>query len=160
MSELIGVPVRDGADTVYLRPRLGLAAGIELQAVMQAAMQSTERPTAGQVQGALVELYLVHGVADWTFNIDGIPIPLTRETLQEHLLNDFTLAEPVADKADELYYEAVLAPLVNRAQTFSRGTSTSAPTSAKKRGSRKPRKPSKRSSTSTTPTAATATTTG
>ena len=166
MSELVPVAVADGpgspppgGHTVSLRPRLGLAAGIELQSIMQAALQSETRPSAGEVQGQLVESYLLHGVADWTFHVDGIPIPVTRETIAEHLLSDFALAVTVADKADELYYGPVLAPLVNRVQSFSRATSTSESTSAKGSGSPKPRKPSKRSSTSTTPTAATATTT-
>ena len=153
-----GTPHADG-DLVYLRPKLGLAAGIELQSIMQAALQSETRPTAGEVQGQLVEAYLLHGIADWTLAVDEVAVPVTRETITEHLLSDFARAEPVADKADDLYYGPVLAPLVNRVQSFSRATSTSEPTSAPKNGSPKPRKRSKPSSTSTTPTASTAATT-
>ena len=113
-------------DTVELRERLGLAAGI--------AIQATVRELIGQpnavIVAALVEAYVRHGVAGWTFVDDiGRDVPVTPENIQAWVLDDFTLATPVAEAADKLYEDAVLGPLVRAAATSSPTTPTEPSTS-------------------------------
>ena len=143
-------------DTVYLKPTLGLAGGVEVQA---AILDLGKGVTANQVQGIIAELYVRHGVADWTLHDDaGNPVALTPQTLQARLLDDFSMAKPLADRADELYGKAVVVPLAMRVAESSRAMRAARSTSAPTGSPASPRKRSKRSSTSTSPTAATATT--
>ena len=167
-NELIPVPVGEcrcpdaphpDGDIVYLRPRLGLAAGVMVQSVVTEASTRVPRPVTAEITAALVETYVLHGVADWNLASGDVPVPVTHETITEHLLNDYTRAEAVANKADDLYTGPILGPLLNGARNSSPATSTNGSTSVTVVGPRKPRKRSKPSSTSTTPTAATATTT-
>lgn len=145
-----GTPHPDG-DTVGLREKLGLAAGIALQRMVINANQN--RPDAEELTGKLAEGYLLHGVEDWTLvNEDGRPIPVTDITIRKWLLEDFATAAPIADQADGLYMAAVLLPLVNRAQTSSPSSPTNGSTSRPRSGTSKRPKPSKPSSTTTTPT--------
>jgi hypothetical protein len=152
MTDLVPVRVpcdtHPDGDSVCLRPKLGLAAGIEAQQTIQAIAKGT---SAAEVTGLLLETYLKHGVAEWTLHDGDKPIPLTPESLRERLLDDFVLAQPIADKADELYYAAVVAPLVAAASKSSQATHRAPTTSAPKDSSASRRKPSKPSSTSTTP---------
>jgi hypothetical protein len=158
MSEL--VEVQTGEQTVSLRPKLGLAAGIELQQKFRGLLQQEPRPSAAEITGLLTEAYLLVGVAEWTLADEMGPIPVSRENVTRYLLSDFELAQPVADKADDLYYGPVLAPLVARVSSSLRDGPTSGSTSATNGSSPKRRRRSKPSSTSTIPTDATETTTG
>lgn len=158
MSENIQISIADG-QTVGLLPKLGLAAGIELQQRFRALLQVEPRLSHQEIVGQLTESYLLVGVAEWSFSDDMGPIPVSRENIAKYLLSDFALASPVADAADDLYYGPVLAPLVASLQTSLLGGSTSEQTSATNGSSAKPRRQSKRSSTSTTQTVDTATTT-
>ena len=162
MTDLVPVRVpcpsgqHPDGDSVSLKPRLGLAAGVEAQATVQRLGKGDSH---AKVSGILLELYLKHGVADWTLhNGSNEPLELTPDNLQTYLLDDFVLAEPVANVADGLYFAAVIGPLVAEASRSSQatpaGTSTSVPMDS--RPSRQKR--SKRSSTSTSPTDATETT--
>jgi hypothetical protein len=153
MTDLVPVRVpcdtHPDGDSVCLRPKLGLAGGIEAQQTIQAISKGT---TSEEVTGRLLETYLKHGVAEWTLHdANGKPVALTPESLRERLLDDFVLAQPIADKADELSYAAVVAPLVAAASKSSQATSPEPTTSAPKDSPASRRKPSKPSSTSTTP---------
>jgi hypothetical protein len=158
MSDNVQVPVRDG-QTVGLLPKLTLAGGIELQQRFRSLLQMDPRPSHPEITGLLTEDYLLVGVAEWSLSDDMGPIPVSRENIARYLLSDFELAQPVANAADELYYEPVLAPLVASLQTSLLGGSSKKQTSATNGSSPKPRKRSKRSSTSTTQTVDTETTT-
>jgi hypothetical protein len=156
MTDLVPVRVpcpsgqHPDGDSVSLRPKLGLAAGIAAQQTIQGIGKGV---SSAEVSGTLLELYLRHGVADWTLhNGDGKPYDLTPEALQEHLLDDFVLAEPVADKADSLYYAAVVAPLVAAASKSSQATPPADSMSASTDSPAPRQKRSKRSSTSPTQT--------
>lgn len=152
-----GTPHPDG-DMVFLRSKLGLAGGSMLQRLAIEANQA--RPDAADLTGMLAEAYLRVGVSGWTFvDVDGAPVPVTADSLQSWLLDDFALAAPIADKADELYLGPVLLPLVKAGARRSPSTTTAASTSRTSRGSAKNRKRSARSSTSTTQTDYTETTT-
>jgi len=149
-----GAPHADG-DFVYLRPKLGLAAGIAIQRLVVEANQNKGLAGA-DLTGALAEAYLLHGVAEWNLTNKQGPIPVTTVTVRSQLLDDFERAAPAADAADTLYMGAVIAPLLSRALASSPTTPTNGSTSAPGNGVRKPRKRSKPSSTTTSPTAGTA----
>lgn len=151
-----GAPHADG-DFVYLRPKLGLAAGIAVQKLIIEAKTADTPLSEADLTGALAEGYLLYGVAEWTFT-NGSAIPVTHDTIREHLLSDFERAEAAADKADDLYMNPVIAPLLKKARTLSQAMSKNGSTSATRNGSPKRQKPSKRSSTSTTQTDGTAAT--
>lgn len=148
-----GTPHANG-DTVYLRARLGLAAGIAVQRLIIESNQP--RPDVAEITGLLAEAYLLHGVESWTFTDEqGEAVAVNPVTIRSILLADFSLASPVADAADDLYMAPVILPLVNRAQTSSPSTPTNGSTSRRRSGTSKRPKPSKPSSTTTTPTAST-----
>lgn len=151
-----GAPHPDG-DFVYLRPTLGLAAGIAIQKLVIDANNAESRMDGADLTGVLAESYLLHGVAEWNL-ANGKAIPVTPDTIREHLLSDFGRAAPVADKADDLYMGAVLAPLLQRARSSSASTSSNGSTPVPPAGTPKPRKRSKQSSTTTSQTDDTATT--
>lgn len=152
MSDLIPVRVGDclcpdtphaDGDFVSLRPKLGLASGIALQRLIVEANQQ-QGIDAAEMTGKLAEAYLLHGIAEWTLlDANGKPIPVTNETIQYQLLNDFARAEAAADKADDLYMGPVLAPLVNRALASSPTTRTNGSTSRSPSGASKRPKRSK-----------------
>lgn len=163
-SELVPVQVEcpcpgkpHDADTVFLRPTLGLQAGVAVQSLLINAHNAEDRLTEAELTGVLAEGYLLHGVASWTFVDDkGHTIPVTRDTIRTQLLDRFDLGEPVANKADDLYAQALFLPLVKRASASSPVSPTAKSTSARNGSTRKHQKRSKRSSTSTSTTAATA----
>lgn len=151
-----GTPHEDG-DSVYLRAKLGLAAGTTLQRLIVEANQN--RADNAELTGKLAESYLLLGVSAWTLVDDkGKPIPVNPETIREHLLDDFARSAPVADKADDLYMGPVLAPLVQKALASSSTSTTNGLTSPMPLGRSKRPKRSKPSSTSTSPMVVTETT--
>jgi hypothetical protein len=101
-------------DTVYLRDKLGLAGGATLQRLVVEVNQSGS--DQAETSGRLAEAYLRVGVADWTFTDEnGRKVPVNPDNLQRLLLDDFSLAMPVADRADELYLQPVLGFLLAKA---------------------------------------------
>lgn len=151
-----GSPHPDG-DVVYLRPKLGLGAGIAIQRLIVEANQN--RADSAEISGRLAEAYLLHGVADWNLAGEGgKPVPVNEDTVRIMLLSDFARSAPLAEAADDLYMAVVLGPLVNRALASSPATSTNGSTSASRGGRSTRPKRSKPSSTSTTQTDDTATT--
>ena len=153
-----GTPHPDG-DTVELREKLGLAAGIAVQRLVIEANTSTRSMEAAELSGVLAEGYLLHGVEAWTLiDENGSLVPVTKDTIRARLLADFSVAAPVAEAADGLYMAAVILPLVKKAERSSPTTPTNGSTSANQGGSRPRPKRSKPSSTTTTLTVATETT--
>ncbi len=164
MSDLVAVnigecrcpdaPHADG-DVVYLRPKLGLAAGV---AVQQTVIDLADVRSAPEITGLLSEAYLRYGVADWNLvDAAGKPLDLTPDSLREQVLDDFERATPAADKADELYMQATIGPLLPKAPSSLPTTPISVSTSATNGHTPKPRKRSRRSSTTTTQTGVTET---
>jgi hypothetical protein len=126
-----GVRHPDG-DTVTLRPVIGF---LQVDAIKMAlGVMYVEDPDAGiaDILAVLRERYVLAGVESWTLVNDDGPIPVTRPTIRTHLLTNFAAASVVADAADDLYRDAVTAPLLNPALTSSQDgptdSSTSAPT--------------------------------
>jgi hypothetical protein len=142
MPEPIPVRVRDCAcpdtphpdgDVVYLRPTLSLAGGIAAQQDLVASDGNTE-----ELIRRWFSTYVRYGAVGWNFLDEAGPVPFTVETL----LDDFTLGSPVAEMADTLYSEAVLAPLgLSRSRTSPTG-----PTAASTSRTRRSRSTSRASS--------------
>ena len=128
-------------DTVTLRPKLGLRGGIVAEQSLLNAQANIAEVTA-----IIAEVFLRYGVAEWTFtNGTGEPIPVTYEAIDRVLLSDFALAQPIADRASDLYGESVFGPLARRAaaQKSSRPTPIGGSTSVKRVSSASRRKRSR-----------------
>ena len=146
------------SDTVQMREQLDFrrAAAIKYAVLLF----KTDQPSAdaAEVLALLSEQYLVQGIEAWSLRDDkDQPIPVSREAIVIFLLTNLEAAGVVAERADELYSEAVMLPLLQMGSTSSRPGPTNGSTSATNGSSHKPRKRSKPSSTSTTPMADTVT---
>lgn len=153
-----GTPHPDG-DTVTLRDELDFrtAARVRNEVML---LDDDDRQDTALVLAVLQEAYLLHGIAGWTLTgADGQPVPVSPDTVRSRLLPFAVQAMLVADAGDDLYTEAVMAPLVARAQKSSQATqtvlSTLAMTGSQPAAPAQPT-PLKRSSTSTTRTGGTA----
>lgn len=134
-------------DEVYLRPRLGYAAGAD--ASVAAAAYVGKAIDANDLAKAIVPIYIRGGAVGWNLvDDDGEAVPFDAEVL----LSDWDVAVIVGDQADNLYSEVITRPLVKAASQSSPLTPTAASTSRRKRSTGSPRKRSKPSSTSTTRT--------
>ena len=129
-----GEPHRDG-DVVYLAPVLSTLAGQAAQGAIQDAITDTVR-----LEELLWRIYRDLCITDWNFvDEDGDPVPLTPEN-KERGLPFAKGGRLVAEKADELYAQDVLAPLRSRVESAQRQLT-------------RPRKRSARGSTRTGPPA-------
>jgi hypothetical protein len=148
-DDLISVEIDEGLH-VFLLPHLKWrhVSAIKWDILVEKEKVGTDLP-AGEIIGLLQEGYLTYGIARWD-----LPVPLTRDSVQSEILARTERASIVAERADELYSEQVLLPLVRMAAKSSPATSTNGSTSATTGSSAEPRKRSRRSSTSITPTAA------
>lgn len=113
-----GSPHRDG-DWVELAPRATPAMGTAIMAAV--------RGTANRfnLEGYMAEAYLTFGIRAWSFTDedgDNVPVdpiaPDWRETVEE-LLPWADGGVAVVEKADALYSEEVLRPLLSRTSTSS-----------------------------------------
>lgn len=135
-----------GGDVVYLYPELSGPGGVAVRALLL----TTAGKDAGQVEQELAELWLRVSVAAWTFvDDDGDPIPVDKQNV--------VLALPyakggrlVADKANDLYLDSVLTPLLKEAEKASRAGSTRSSRTATSRRSTSTGKRRSPSSTATT----------
>lgn len=121
--------------------------------------EKSSRPAGLSMPAALAlltELYLRHTIASWTLELDGKPIPVADENVEKYLMAAPLEAFEVADRADDLYSEIVLGPLIQRASPSSPAGPTEQSTSpAKANGAAsKTSKRSSRSSSSNTETTA------
>lgn len=143
-------------DTVTLRERLDFRAALTARNTI--VLLKTEDPdaSAAEVLAALTEMYLLLGVEAWSIvDAKNHPVAVSKAAVRELLLGNPDAAMTVGDAADALYSQAVILPLLARAQTSSPRTRTGGSTSATKRSSAKRPTPLRRSSTTTTPTVAT-----
>lgn len=120
-----GAPHPDG-DYAYLRPYLLFEGGMEALRAMAKADGDVTR--FGELVGPV---YIRHGVASWNkVDAEGNPVPVTPEALAALRYED---AYELADRADDLYGTAVVAPLARRTEKFSAGGPTAGSTSASSR---------------------------
>lgn len=139
--ECPGTPHADG-DFVYLAPKLSLVGGLAASADISTALGNGTM---------LAELWLVtfvkHGAIGWNLvDEDGDPVPFDVQAL----LDDYDLALPVAEKADELYGDTVARPFLSRLRAISRRGQTERSTSPTPPSTTKPRKRSSRATTAAT----------
>ena len=106
-----GEPHRDG-DVVYLAPVLSTLAGQAAQGAIQDA-----KADGARLEELLWRIYRDLCITDWNFlDEDGDPVPLTPEN-RERGLPFMKGGRLVAEKADELYAQDVLAPLRARVES-------------------------------------------
>lgn len=102
-----GEPHRDG-DVVYLTPILPTNAGQAAQGAIQ------ESDDASRLEELLWRIYRDLCITNWNFlDEEGDPVPLTAQN-KERGLPFAKGGRLVAEKADELYAQDVLAPLLAR----------------------------------------------
>lgn len=157
-----GKPHRKTGDTVTLKDKLTFREATTVRKYLQNVKRhEDENLLDAEYSATLSEGYLLVGVESWTLtNGDTQPIPVSPESIREHLLELPVAASIVADQADNLYAEYVLLPLLARASKSSPPRQTNGSTYQKSGSTRKRKTPSKRSSISTTRTAGTAKTRG
>ena len=160
--ECPGTPHGEG-DLVLLAPTLSLAGGLAAEHDNSTALAETlanagPAPEGGwtddnsgplatdlaeRLRRRLMLTYVRYGAVGWNFEDEAGPIPFDVDTI----LADYGIAQPVTEKADELYGESVMRPLRARLATRSPRGPTDHLTSPKKARTR-PR--SRRSSPATT----------
>ena len=144
---------RHTTDSVELHPKLGFRAADAIKTGLAAMYIDDPDAGIGEVLAVLREGYIVHGVASWTVvDAEGVPVPVTKGAVRSMLLSVPDAASIVADAADALYAEAVLAPLLRAASTSSPPGPTEGSTSPPIGSSDTPPTPSSPSSTTTSPT--------
>jgi len=143
-------------DTVTLRPKLDFRSALTARNTIVVLKSEDPDATTADILAALTETYLIVGIESWSLTDErGKALPVSRVAIRDLMDRHPEAAMIIGDEADELYSEAVIAPLVARAQNSSPPTPINASTSATNGSSPKPRKPSRPSSTFTTPTAGT-----
>lgn len=122
-------------DEAYLLPRLTFEGGAAAEAVLAAAIG---RGDTEAVARPLVRAYLEHQVTGWNLTGEaGAPLPYSSALL----LSDWEVARVVGDAADDLYSEALLAPLLAAASKSSPGGPTGPSTSPRTPRASRRRKP-------------------
>jgi hypothetical protein len=116
MPDLVPVRVRDCAcpdaphadgDIVYLTPTLGIDGGILAEQQMLEGIRLGDDKALARMW---VRTFVTHGATGWNLLDElGLPVPFDVEVI----LGDWRLARVVADRATDLYQEAVLAPFQN-----------------------------------------------
>lgn len=135
-----GTPHPDG-DVVYLAPKLSLAGGLAADFdIRKAAGDGTFLAQLWQVT------FVRYGAIGWNLVDEDGPVDFDVNAL----LEDYTLARPVAEAADDLYGEAVMRPLVARLKATSPRGRTNGSTSVTQPSTSKPRVRSSRATTAAT----------
>lgn len=137
----------DGAphdhDTVWLRAELSPDGGIAAMHVVESGA-----PDSAVMEGLVGRVFLQHGITRWSFvNADGQPIPCNPWSISRL---DWEIAKPIAEKANDLYAEKLLAPLLARLKKSSRSGRTADSTSPRRNTSGLRPKRSRRSTTAIT----------
>lgn len=151
-----GSPRHPDGDTVTLRERLTFREALTARNTVILMKQEDEDVSAAEILASLTEAYMLMAVTSWTLTDGkGKPVPVSRQAIRDLMAEHPDAIGPIGDEADGLYSEAVITPLVARAQTYSPPTQMDASTSATNGSRSVPRKPRKPSSITTTPTAVT-----
>jgi hypothetical protein len=130
------------ADLVYLAPALSMAGGMAAQSAIAEGIDDRIR-----LQEMLAEVWMRHGVVSWNLvDEQGDPVPVNAVNVAAALPYGKG-GRLVADRADDLYAEDILAPLAARLRTTSPRGRTNGSTSATPARTRK-RRPSSSTGTS------------
>lgn len=131
MSELIPVRVRDCAcpdtphaeegDVVYLLPKIGLEGGRAAELDLVAIQELPEDRRSGALMARWGATFVLYGAKGWNW-VEEHTDPKGRTSIRpvpfdvNVLLSDYRIGREVAEKANDLYAEAVMAPLVAAAR--------------------------------------------
>jgi hypothetical protein len=130
------------ADIVYLAPALSMAGGMAAQSAISDGFAD-----AIKLQELLATVWLRFGIVGWNLvDEHGVDLPLSAASAALPYGKGGRL---VAEKADDLYAQDILAPLVARLQTTSKRGRTNGSTSTPRRSTRK--RPSPSSTVTTEP---------
>ncbi len=145
-------------DEITFRDHLDFRSSLSIRNSIAVISAEDGEVSVAEILAVLTEGYLLYGIESWTLvDEKNKRIDVSKVAIRERLLSHPDIAMTVGDEADSLYAQAVMLPLLARAQTSSPPTSTNGSTLAT-RGSAKRPKPSKPSSITTTPTVGTETT--
>ena len=126
------------SDVVYLAPALSMSGGMAAQGAI-----ATSGGDALRLQELLADIWVRHGVVGWNLLDDrGNDIPLTPDNIARALPYGKG-GRLVAERADDLYAEDILAPLADRLRKLSQPGPT--PSGRKRTSARRtstPRQPS------------------
>ena len=151
-----GSPRHPDGDRVELRDKLDFRSALTARNAIVLAKQDDPGVTSAEILAILTEHYLCQGITSWTLvDAKGKHIEADRANIRKFIEENPEAAMEVGDEADSLYSEAVILPLVARAQKSSPPTRTDGSTSPTIGSEQKRPKPSKPSLTSTTRTAGT-----
>lgn len=140
-----GAPHPDG-DFVYLRPKLEWRHVVAMKWDIIAIKEDAVDLPTGEIMGILSEGYVLFGIAEWN-----LTVPLSRETIRTHILQDVERASNVSEIADTLYGPQVLLPLARLGAKSLSSMPSNRSTSATIGSSDEPLTPSSPSLTSTSP---------
>src|SRR5688572_8979471 len=136
-------------DLVYLAPTLSMAGGMAAQSAMRDGFSDSLK-----LQELLAEVWIRHGVVGWNLvDEDGADLPLTPANVAAALPYGKG-GRMVAERADDLYAEDILAPLVERFKSTSPRGRTNGSTSTPKPSNPKRRSPSSTATTEPVPPSA------
>lgn len=127
-----GTPHPDG-DLLEMRDKLGLAGGSVLTSIALDYIQTpmVQRHPVANLIADLRVAYVEQGAIGWNLlGEDGEPLPFTPDNLKAQVLEDYSRGVAAADAGDQMYYGAVLAPLLAEVQKLSQPTPAKPKTSA------------------------------
>jgi len=140
------------SDTVTLRDALAPRDAMAISKDLVVLYAEDPDSTAGDVLAVLTEGYVLRGIEAWTLvGMDGKPLEVTKGAIRDVILSRLDVFSLVGEVADDLYAEAVMLPLLQRASKSSPPTPTEDSTSAPTDSGSKPPTPSRPFSTTTTP---------
>jgi hypothetical protein len=143
---------RHATDTITLRERLDFRSSLAAQNAVYVLKSEDPDASTADTLAVLTEAYLLSGIESWSCQgVDGKPIEPTKPAIRELLLPNLDAAMAVAEVADDLYRDAVLNPLVKRAQDSSPDMPTEPPTTPTSSSEEQNQNHSSPSSISTTP---------
>lgn len=131
-------PHPDG-DVVYLLPTVPLRLGLACERIIANAREAGTDATTD----ALMEAFVSFGAVGWNRQyINGRGIPEPKPFDVNDILADYRIARGVAEKADGLYSETIMAPFLEAQQTRSPTGPTGGTTSRRSTRTSSRRKPS------------------
>lgn len=142
-------------DTITFREKIDFRTALTARKAISWMKEEDPTTDVPDVLAMLSEFYLTHLISSWTLrDVKGKAIEPSRANIERYVL-DSEAAFDLAEFADGLYSDRILGPLVPKASTSSRRTSTGDSTSATPGHGTSRARPSTPSLTEPTPMVAT-----